>query len=516
MWKGEYWANTSLSGPVALCRDDPTVDMDWEMGSPDPSIPPDNFSVRLTRTLEFTAGSYIFHMRHDDGARLYIDNVLKIDAWTTCCVWETLQVQLAAGPHNIRVEMFESGGAAHIGLWWEPAIINGWRGEYYNRETLEKYYSSTGDLLTGNPAIIRDDPAINFEWQGNSPDPMIIPDHFSVRWTRWLTFNAGDYRFDVFHDDGARLYIDNVLVGEWWCTGCRQTDSVTRSLTTAAHEIKLEMYDSGGWASAVFSYTSLQPNGDKIYLPLVSRAAPSPGSFNKTAPADGATDQPTGPVLSWSASSGANSYEYCLDIYNDNVCNGTWTSTGTSTSAGLGGLPLSATIYWQVRAVNAAGLTYADGGAWWSFTITSSPSLGIVNGDFESGTSGWTEYSTHGWPIIMTSFPGGVTARSGSYAAWLGGDYSDISYVQQPVTISASAPYLVYWHWIASEDICGFDFAGVVVNGIVVDVYDLCSSANTNGWVKHSVNLGAYAGQSVLLQIPRRNGFVAKQQSLRG
>ena len=239
----------------------------------------------------------------------------------------------------------------------------------------------------------------------------------------------------------------------------------------------------------------------RTFLPMMNKPALPPAGFNKTAPANGATDQSTSPTLSWSASSGANSYEYCLDIFNDNVCNGTWTSIGTSTTATLAGLPLSTTYYWQVRAVNAVGSTFADGGAWWSFTTTSSISPGIINGDFESGTIGWTEYSSHGWAVIVTSFPGGVTAHSGSYAAWLGGDFSDISYVQQPVTISASAPYLVYWHWIASEDICGFDFAGVVVNGIVVDVYDLCSTANTNGWVKHSVNLGAYAGQSVLLQI---------------
>jgi hypothetical protein len=239
----------------------------------------------------------------------------------------------------------------------------------------------------------------------------------------------------------------------------------------------------------------------RTYLPIMSSPVLPPAGFNKTAPANGATDQPTGPVLSWSASSAATSYEYCIDIYNDNVCNGTWTSTGTSTSAGLGGMPLSTTIYWQVRAVNAAGPTYADGGAWWSFTTTSSISPGIVNGDFESGTTGWTEYSTHGWPIIVSSFPGGVTAHSGSYAAWLGGVYDDISFVQQPLTISVGTPYLVYWHWIASGDVCGFDFGGVLVNDTVVDTYNLCSSTNTAGWVKHSVNLSAYVGQSVMLQI---------------
>ena len=134
-------------------------------------------------------------------------------------------------------------------------------------------------------------------------------------------------------------------------------------------------------------------------------------------------------------------------------------------------------------------------------TQTQLPSAGIINGNFESGSVGWTQYSSHGWTIITTSFPGSVTARSGSRATWLGGDYNDLSYIQQQVVISAGAPYLVYWHWIASSDSCGWDFGGVLINGSVVDVYNLCSSTGTSGWVRHSVYLGAYAGQSVMLQI---------------
>jgi hypothetical protein len=130
------------------------------------------------------------------------------------------------------------------------------------------------------------------------------------------------------------------------------------------------------------------------------------------------------------------------------------------------------------------------------------PAVAVVNGDFESGPTGWQEYSTHGWDLIVTSFPSGVSPRSGSWAVWLGGDDDEISYIRQQVTVPSSAPYLTYWHWIQSDDLCGYDFGGVMINdSTVVDVYNLCSSANTGGWVKHSVNLGAYAGQTVWLQI---------------
>ena len=242
----------------------------------------------------------------------------------------------------------------------------------------------------------------------------------------------------------------------------------------------------------------------KIFLPLVLRGSLGvpPGTFQKSSPSNGATSQSTSPALSWGISSNASSYEYCIDTSNNNACNASWVSVAANTGVGLSGLVTSTQYFWQVRANNASGTTYANSGTWWTFTTTSSPpTSGIINGDFESGSTGWTSYSYQGWDVIVDSFPGSVTPRSGSYAAWLGGDDDEINYVQQQVTISALAPYLVYWHWIASEDICGYDFGGVLINGSEVDVYDLCSGNDTGGWVKHTVNLGAYVGQSVTLQI---------------
>ena len=132
---------------------------------------------------------------------------------------------------------------------------------------------------------------------------------------------------------------------------------------------------------------------------------------------------------------------------------------------------------------------------------SSSTSSSIVNGNFESGATGWTEYSQHGWDLILNSgLP--VTPHSGSWAVWLGGEDSDISYIQQQVTVPPTQPYLNYWHYIASaESGCIYDYAYVKVNNTTVESYPLCGATETNGWVLHSVNLSAYSGQSVSLQL---------------
>jgi hypothetical protein len=130
----------------------------------------------------------------------------------------------------------------------------------------------------------------------------------------------------------------------------------------------------------------------------------------------------------------------------------------------------------------------------------------LMNGDFESGRTAWTEYSTHGFVLIMRRADLPEDPHGGRWAAWLGGYESEISFIEQDVTIQASTPYLAYYHWINSADACGFDFGGVLIDGsTVVDVYNLCGPTNTGGWVKHVVNLSAYIGQTVAVQIRAEN-----------
>lgn len=134
---------------------------------------------------------------------------------------------------------------------------------------------------------------------------------------------------------------------------------------------------------------------------------------------------------------------------------------------------------------------------------SSSGGSSFVNPDFESGSTGWTEFSQQGvLPLITDAASLPITPHSGSKAVWLGGLVDEINYVEQSVTVPAAAPYLAYWHWIASSDSCGFDFGGVIINGsTIADVYDLCSSTDTSGWQQHVVDLSAYAGLTVMVQI---------------
>ena len=131
----------------------------------------------------------------------------------------------------------------------------------------------------------------------------------------------------------------------------------------------------------------------------------------------------------------------------------------------------------------------------WSLTST------IANDNFEAGRDGsWTEYSSNGWEIIILSSETPVDAHSGDWLAWLGGDDDDTSYVSQDISIPAETPYLHYWYWIASEDVCSYDYYRIKIDATTVDTYDLCSDSNTDTWVEGVLNLTAYAGLSVTLK----------------
>ncbi|MCX7683628.1 MAG: immune inhibitor A [Anaerolineae bacterium] len=127
-------------------------------------------------------------------------------------------------------------------------------------------------------------------------------------------------------------------------------------------------------------------------------------------------------------------------------------------------------------------------------------SMGIINGDFESGRTGWVEYSLNGWPLILHRDDLPVDPHSGNWAVWLGGDYNEIAYISQTVSIP-TASVLTFWEWIGSEDLCGYDFARVRINNTNVATINLCEEYNTNGWVNRTVDLSTYAGQTVSLQI---------------
>lgn len=245
-WRAEYFNNPNLSGAPTLVRNDPTVSFDWGLGSPDPSIPADNFSARWTRTLNVPAGVYRFYTRTDDGVRVWVDGALIINQWyDQSPTSHAAEIYLSEGPHYIRMEYYERFLGAVAMLSWERADqFPNWKTEYFSNTDLQ-----------GAPVLVRNEPNINYNWGTGSPAPGVVPgDNFSARWTRVDSFENAAYTFRIRSDDGARIWLDNDLVIDNWRDGDSGWVEVDRNIPGGLHQLRVEYYERGGAAFVSFNY----------------------------------------------------------------------------------------------------------------------------------------------------------------------------------------------------------------------------------------------------------------------
>ncbi len=118
----EYHNSIDLSGAPVLSRCESTIADDWGSGSPAPQVSSDNFSVRWTGRFSFAAGSYTFASTADDGIRVYVDGVLRIDDWQDQpATKEQATVQLNGGVHTVEVDYYDHRGQAVAQLSWAQA-----------------------------------------------------------------------------------------------------------------------------------------------------------------------------------------------------------------------------------------------------------------------------------------------------------------------------------------------------------------------------------------------------------
>jgi hypothetical protein len=242
-WKGEYWANQGLQGNPVLARNDETLSFDWGVFGPGDPVPVDGFSARWTRRAAFDRGTFRFQAWVDDGVRVWVDDQLILDDWREGGArLIAVDHALVEGEHLLRIEYYEHVGTARIRVWWDKVsspTYPDWRGEYWpNRE------------LEGEPALIRNDEEIAFEWGAGSPAPGLPMDDFSARWTQSVSFEATTYRFHASMDDGLRLWADGQLLIDDWRPGSARELTAEYTPVLGVHLIRVEYYEGRGEAGA--------------------------------------------------------------------------------------------------------------------------------------------------------------------------------------------------------------------------------------------------------------------------
>lgn len=265
---GCYYDNADFTNLVLVRNDGPTFNFVWGIGSPDPAVEPETFSVKWEGNFSFETGTYRFTIAVDDGARLYLDDVLILDKWFDQAT-TTYQVDqaIAAGTHRVRMEMYENGGQASAALSW--ALISApppppppppnctvgqgtMTGCYYAGMNFEQL------------VLVRNDGAgFSFNWGTRSPDPTVPVDRFSVRWQGDITLAAGAWHFTTTADDGVRVYVDGALIIDAWYAQVPTTYVADVQLFQGIHRITMEFFEDGGGAVAALNWSPVgqQPFG---------------------------------------------------------------------------------------------------------------------------------------------------------------------------------------------------------------------------------------------------------------
>lgn len=280
--RAEYFDNADLTG-LKVVRIDPAVDFRWEKGAPAPPVDPETFSVRWTgRVLPKSGGPTTFHVKSDDGVRLWVDGALLIDQWSekgNTALSGTIALE-AWLPVEIRLEYFDRGGPASVRLSWSGPSLprevaprealfpaqpggSGLKAEYYDHDDFT-------DLR-----VTRVDGTVDFDWGLQAPFPSLDSDDFSVRWTGQVEpERSEEYTFTVLSDDGVRLWIgDRLLIDDWTVRGTRERSGAVRLEEGRKVDLRLEYFERVHTANVRLLWSSAGTPRDVI---LRSRLYPAP------------------------------------------------------------------------------------------------------------------------------------------------------------------------------------------------------------------------------------------------
>ncbi len=134
------------------------------------------------------------------------------------------------------------------------------------------------------------------------------------------------------------------------------------------------------------------------------------------------------------------------------------------------------------------------------------PGTTVVNGNFESGSTGWTQSSSGGYNVIsnFTQYP----AFAGAWYAWLGGYSGGTDVLQQAVTIPSSGKLQFQYHITTAEtstssayDKLSIELADNASGATLASLASFSNLTTTSGWtLSPEYDLSAFAGRTVRLR----------------
>ncbi|MBN2256364.1 MAG: hypothetical protein JW704_00800 [Anaerolineaceae bacterium] len=235
---------------------------------------------------------------------------------------------------------------------WHVRAWNDTEGPTYSNSLLDSFWTFTTVKVNPPTPFGKTSPA--------SGTTGLLPPDLALTWGASTNVSTYEYCYDTVRN--------NTCDSEW-----------TSTIDTGVDISDLVFGKQYEWQVRAFRDDNPNPTpADGGTWWTFATVATQPGAFNKSEPINLAVDRPIALTLVWGASTGAASYEYCVEPYDGNdTCEGdNWLSPVpvTNNNVNISGLSYGTKYSWQVRAVNAnPTMTYANAGAWYQFTTAIAP-----------------------------------------------------------------------------------------------------------------------------------------------
>jgi beta-glucosidase len=156
---------------------------------------------------------------------------------------DKIKVYFSRGVSSDYTEIFQNSIFFTRSL--KDTVIEGLHGEYFSNINLQ-----------GEPALVRNDRIVNFDWQDSSPDRNIPPDSFSIRWSGLIKpEQTASYQFVVKGNNGFRLFLDGKKIIDEWGNPSIKSQMISVQLEAKrSYDVKLEYYENKGEAEISFGW----------------------------------------------------------------------------------------------------------------------------------------------------------------------------------------------------------------------------------------------------------------------
>ena len=259
-WVGLFFPSANFTGtPVSTTAS--KLSFSWGSKAPDAHVAKGTYSAIYQKKVTVSKDTkYILMGKANDGIRIYVDGVRKVNEWKDGTRNFEKNVTLKKGTHTIRVEYYNKSGSAKLDADLKKAAevtpLEKWKVTLYDKQDLRgNKVTQTADEL-------------NYDWGTKAPAKGIPINYFSgVFEKRTNLKTSGTYTLFGAANDGIRVYVDGVKKVDQWKNGTHPFN-MDLKLDAGIHIIKVEYFDYTGFAKVTADLkekSNVTKTGNTIY-----------------------------------------------------------------------------------------------------------------------------------------------------------------------------------------------------------------------------------------------------------